>query len=322
MKAFTYESYGGPDVLVYSDTEIPLPGDGEVLIKVRASSVNPADWHFVRGEPYFARVIMGLRKPKERRVGIDVAGTVEAVGSDVTRFKPGDKVFGASRGTFAEYVCAPQTDVSLKPDNVTFEQAGTVGVAGHTALQAVRDHGHVKPGHKVLINGAAGGVGTFAVQIGKSFGADVTAVCSARNVEMVRSIGADKVVDYTNEDFTETDQQYDVIVDCMGRHQLSAITKIMTRNGIYVVVGAPTGRWIAPLPATIKTLVLSKFATQSVAMFIAKTRTQDLMTLGELMRSGKVKPVIDRSYPLPEVPAALRYLEEGHARGKVVITVA
>ena len=322
MKAAVYTRYGPPDVVQITDVEKPVPTDNEVLIRVRAASVNPLDWHYMRGTPYFLRVMAGLRKPKVTRLGVDVAGQVEAVGRNVTQFKPGDEVFGSCRGAFAEYACTSESALAMKPDNVTFEQAASVRVAALTALQGLRDKGQIQPGQKVLINGAAGGVGTFAVQIAKSFGADVTGVCSTRNVDMVRSIGADQVIDYTQEDFTKSGQRYDLILDCVGNHSLSACRRVLNPKGIYIGVGGPSGRWMIGLLArAIKALVLSRFVSQKLVMFLARRSKEDLTIMRELMETGKVTPVIDRRYRLSEVSEAIRYLEEGHARGKVVITL-
>ncbi len=321
MKAIVYSNYGSPDVLRCEEIEKPTAGDNEVLIKVRAASVNPFDWHFMRGTPYIVRIMAGLRKPKDKRLGVDVAGQVEAVGRNVTHFKPGDAVFGACRGAFAEYACSSESALVMKPDNVTFEQAASVPVAAFTALQGLRDKGHLQPGQKVLINGAAGGVGTFAVQIAKSFGADVTAVCSTRNVDMVRSLGADRVIDYTQEDFTKSGQRYDLFFDSVGNHPLSACRRVLNPKGIYIVVGGPDGRWLGPLTRLLKALVLSRFVSQKLVAFIAKPSKEDLTIMRELMEAGKVTAVIDKRYRLSEVPEAIRYLEEGHARGKVVITL-
>jgi NADPH:quinone reductase-like Zn-dependent oxidoreductase len=319
MKAIVYHSYGSPDVLKCEEIEKPTPADDEVLIKVRAAAVNPADRLF-RGTSYIVRILTGLRKPKDTRLGRDVAGQVEAVGENVTQFKPGDEVFGSCRGAFAEYVCTSERAVVVKPDNVTFEQAASVPVAAITALQGLRDKGRIQPGQKVLINGAAGGVGTFAVQIAKSFGVDVTGVCSTRNVEMVRSIGADRVIDYTQEDFTKGTQRYDLIFDCVGNHSLSACRRVLNPNGICILAGAPHKVWTV-LIRVLKALVLSRFVSQKFVMFIARRSKEDLTMMHELMEAGKVTPVIDRRYRLSEVPEAIRYLEEGHARGKVVITL-
>jgi NADPH:quinone reductase-like Zn-dependent oxidoreductase len=319
MKAIVCRNYGSPDVLKYEEIEKPTPGDDEVLIKVRAASVNPRDRLF-RGTSYIVRILTGMRKPKDTRLGVDLAGQVEAVGRNVTGFKPGDEVFGSCRGAFAEYACTSESALVVKPENVTFEQAASVSVAARTALQGLRDKGHIQPGQKVLINGAAGGVGTFAVQIAKSFGADVTGVCSTRNVEMVRSIGADRVIDYTQENFTKLGQRYDIIFDCVGNHSLSACRRVLDPNGICVIAGGPSKVWIV-LTRALKALVLSRFVSQNFVMFIARRSKEDLTIMHDLMKAGKVTPVIDRRYSLNEVPEAIRYLEEGHARGKVVITV-
>jgi NADPH:quinone reductase-like Zn-dependent oxidoreductase len=323
MKAAVYTRYGSPDVVQIKDVEKPVPKDDEVLLKVRAASVNPLDWHFMRGLPYLLRMMAGLRKPKITGLGVDVAGQVEAVGRNVTQFKAGDEVFGSCRGAFAEYVCTSESVLVKKPDNVTFEQAASVPVAAFTALQGLRDKGHIQPGKKVLINGAAGGVGTFAVQIAKAFGAEVTGVCSTRNVDMVRSIGADRVIDYTQEDFTKSGQRYDLFLDCVGNHSLLACRRVLNPKGVYVPVGGTSGPWmIGPLARALTTLVLSWFVSQKlVIFFLAKSNKADLTVLCELMAAGKVTPIIDRRYSLSEVPEAIRYLEEGHARGKVVITL-
>ena len=328
MKAITYSNYGSPDVLKFEDIEKPAPGDDEVLIKVRAASVNPYDWHFLRGKPYPLRIVAGLRKPKNKRLGVDVAGEVEAVGKKVTRLKPGDAVFGVSRGAFAQYTCASESKLTAKPGNVTFEQAASVPIAGLTALQGLRrgglgDKGQIPLEKRVLINGAAGGVGTFAVQIAKSFGAVVTAVCSTRNAEMVRSIGADHAIDYTREDFTKGGQRYDLILDCIANHSLLAFRRILNPKGNYIMVGAVDGggQWmIRFLTRLLKAMVLSWFASQKLVIVGAKLSQADLTVLHDLMKSGKITPVIDRRYSLQEVPEALQYLEEGHARGKVVVT--
>ncbi len=322
MKAIVYCEYGSPDVLRLEDVEKPAPGDDQICVRVRAAAVNPLDWHYVRGTPYVGRLEMGLRKPKVIRLGVDFAGTVESVGRSVTQFKPGDEVFGGRTGAFAEYVCVREgRAVVLKPPNVTFEQAAAVPVAAVTALQGLRDEGTLQPGQKVLINGASGGVGTFAVQIAKSLGADVTGVCSTRNVEMVRSIGADRVIDYTREDFTRSGERYDLILDNVGNHSLLDCRRALAPNGRYVQVGGPSGRWVDPLPRALGAYVLSLFVKQDMGAFLAELDKEDLTTLRDLMQAGKVTPVIDRRYRLSEVPAAIRYLEEGHARGKVVITV-
>jgi NADPH:quinone reductase-like Zn-dependent oxidoreductase len=322
MKAIIYDIYGPPDVLRLEEIDKPTPNDVELLIKVRAAALNPLDWHFMRGTPYFLRMMTGLRKPKVTRLGCDVAGQVEAVGASVTQFKPGDEVFGSCRGAFAEYVCTAESKLALKPDNLTFEQAAATPGAALTALQALRDKGHIQPDQKVLINGAAGGVGTFAVQLAKWFGAEVAGVCSTRNVDLVRSLRADQVIDYTQEDFTKSPQRYDVILDNVGNHSFSACSRVLNPKGICVAVGAQSGRWMIGFLARALTLsVLSWFTGRKFAMFITKLNKEDLTILCELMETGKVTPVIDRRYKLSEVPEAIRYLEEGHARGKVVITV-
>jgi NADPH:quinone reductase-like Zn-dependent oxidoreductase len=320
MKAIVYRCYGSPDVLEFEDVEKPTPADNEVLVKVHAASVNPLDWHYMRGSPYLMRLGSGLGAPKDSRMGVDFAGTVEAVGKNVTRFKPGDEVFGGRSGAFAEYIIVPDDRaMALKPSNATFEQAASMPIAAITALQALRDKGQLKPGQKVLINGASGGVGTFAVQIAKSFGAEVTGVCSTRNVEMVRSIGADHVVDYTKEDYTESGQLYDLIIDNVGNHSLLANRRVLNPDGIFVIIGGPKGNWLAPLINPIKALMLSPFVGQEFVMLLAKMDKDDLTILGNLMEAGKVTAVIDRHYRLSEVPAAIRYSEEGHARGKIII---
>ena len=320
MKAIVCHNYGPPDVLRCEEVEKPAAGDNEVLIKVRAASGNPLDWKIMKGRPYIARIMFGLRKPKNTRPGVDVAGQVEAVGRNVTQFKPGDEVFGSCRGAFAEYVCALESTLVTKPDNVSFEQAASVPVAAYTALQGLRDKGRVQPGQKVLINGAAGGVGTFAVQVAKWLGAEVTGVCSTRNVEMVRSIGADHVIDYTQEDFTKSGQGYDVLFDCIGNHPLSACRRILNPNGICVMAGGPD-KLQNILTRALTALVLSRFVSQKFVLFIAKRSKEDLTIMHELMKAGKVTPVIDRRYRLSECAEALRYLAEGHARGKIVITL-
>jgi NADPH:quinone reductase-like Zn-dependent oxidoreductase len=322
MKAAVYGQYGPPEVVQIRDVEKPAPKDNEVLIKIRAASLNPLDWHFMRGMPYFVRIAGGLLKPKDPRLGVDVAGQVEAVGNNVTQFKTGDEVFGVCRGALAEYACTSQSAVATKPPNVTFEQAASVPIAALTALQGLRDKGRIQSGQKVLINGAAGGVGTFAVQIAKSLGADVTGVCSTRNVEMVRSIGADQVIDYTQENFTKGGQKYDVILDCIANHSLPECRRVLSSNGTYIIVGGPTGRWMMGfLARLIKALVLSWFVSQKLVMLPVRQSQEDLTILHNLMKSRKVTPVIDRRYKLSEVSEAIRYLEEGHARGKVIITV-
>jgi len=325
MKAIVYCDYGLAN-LKLEDVEKPVPNDDQILVKVRAASVNPYDWHFIEGTPKIIRLMgVGLRKPKDTRVGVDFAGTVEAVGKNVTQFKPGDDVFGGKGGAFAEYVCRrAEGAVALKPANITFEQAASVNIAGITALQGLRDKGKVQPGQKILINGASGGVGTFAVQIAKSYGAEVTGVCSTRNLDLVRSLGADHVIDYTKEDFAKSEQRYDVILDNVPNHSLSECRRILTPKGKYVMIGGGgpnEGRWIGPFGRVIHTLLLSPFISQQMGMMMADANHKDLTILADMMQAGTVKPIIDRTYPLSQIADAIRYLEQGHARGKVVITL-
>jgi NADPH:quinone reductase-like Zn-dependent oxidoreductase len=324
MKAIVYCDYGTADVLQLEDIETPTPADDEILVRVRAAAVNPLDWHTMRGTPYVMRIGSGLRKPEVTRLGVDYAGTIEAVGQNVTQFRPGDDVFGGRTGALAEYVSArADRAVALKPANLTFEQAASVPIAAITALQGLRDKGKVQPGQKVLINGASGGVGTFAVQIAKSLGAEVTGVCSTRNLALVRSLGADHVIDYTREDYTRGPQRYDVILDNVGNRALLDNRRVLTPDGKYVLIGGggpDNGRWIGPFVRPIGALVLSPFVTQDMGMMLAELNKQDLTILSDLMQAGKVTPIIDRRFSLSEVPAAIRYLETGRARGKVVIT--
>ena len=323
MKAIIHETYGSPDVLELRDVETPAASDGQVLVRVRAASANPLDWHFLRGEPYVMRAQFGLRLPKRTNVGNDVAGVVEAVGKDVSRFKPGDEVFGDVNGSFAEYVAAPEELLESKPANLTFEQAAAVPVAALTALQGLRDKGGIRAGRRVLIIGASGGVGTFAVQIAKTFDAHVTGVCSTRNVDMVRSIGADDVVDYTKEDFTKRGETYDVIFQLAGTASPLACRRALTSKGTLLLSsGESSGRWIGPLSRILEALVESPFVGQQLVPFIAKRSADDLGIVKGLIESGKVTPVIDRTYPMREAADAIRYVEAGHAQGKVVVTVA
>ena len=322
MKAIVHCEYGGPEVLTLADVEKPTPADNQVLVKVRAASVNPLDLT-IRGL-WLLRPLSGLRKPKDTRVGVDYAGTVEAVGKNVTQFKPGDEVFGGKNGAIAEYVCVlADRSVVLKPANMTFEQAAAVPVAAITALQGLRDKGKIQPGQKVLVNGASGGVGTFAVQIAKSFGTEVTGVCSTHNVDLVRSIGADHVIDYTKEDFTKADQRYDLIYDLVGNHSFSERRRILNQNGICVMAGVGGAGWhdgiAMRLAGELNAYVRSRFVSQKFIAYIAQFNKQDMTLLADLMQSGKITPVIDRTYKLNETADALRYLEQGHARGKVVI---
>jgi NADPH:quinone reductase-like Zn-dependent oxidoreductase len=322
MKAIVCRNYGSPDVLKCEEIEKPTAGDNEVLMKILAAGLNPLDWHLKRGTPYIVRLMTGLRKPKDIRLGVDVAGRVEAVGRNVSQFKPGDEVFGSCRGAFAEYACTTESALVMKPKNVTFEQAAAVPVAAFTVLQGLCDKGQIQPGQKVLINGAAGGVGTFAVQIAKSFGADVTGVCSTRNVDLVRSIGADQVIDYTQEDFTKSGQRYDLIFDLVANHSLPACRRVLNPKGTYLAAGVLGNRsMIGLLTRSITALVLSPFVSQKLVMLLARRRKQDLTVMCELMEAGKVTPVIDRRYRLSEVADAIRHLEQKHARGKIVITL-
>ncbi len=324
MKAIVYCDYGSPDVLKLEEVEKPVPADDQILIKVHAASVNPLDWHYMRGIPRVMRIETGLRKPKLMRLGVDCAGTVEAIGRNVTRFKPGDEVFGGRNGALAEYVCAREEGaIVVKPASVSFEQAASVPIAGLTALQALRDKGQLQSGQKVLINGASGGVGTFAVQIAKSMDADVTGVCSTRNVDLVKSLGANHVIDYTKEDFAKTDQRFDLILDNVGTQPLSSFRRVLKPNGIYVMIGGGgpnDGGWIGAMSRPLKALIMSPFISQKMGMMLADLNKKDLSAMAELIRAGKVTPVIDRRYKLSEVPEAIRYLEEGHARGKIIIT--
>jgi NADPH:quinone reductase-like Zn-dependent oxidoreductase len=319
--------YGTPDVLQVKDIEKPTPADDQLLVRVRAVSVNPLDGHGIRGM-LLARIFSGgLRKPKESRVGVDYSGIVEAVGKNVTQYKVGDEVFGGRTGAFAQYVCVrAERGVALKPANVTFEQAAGVPVAAITALQGLRDKGHVQTGQKVLINGASGGVGTFAVQLAKAFGAEVTGVCSTRNLDLVRSIGADHAIDYTKEDFTKSDQHYDVIFDNVQNHSFSERRRVLTQNGVCVLAGIGGAGWHEDtwlhIARSFTTPFRSKFTSQKFLFYISQLNHNDLAFLADLMQSGKIKPVIDRTYKsLSEIPEAIRYLDQGHARGKVVITV-
>jgi NADPH:quinone reductase-like Zn-dependent oxidoreductase len=322
MKAIVRDRYGSPDVLELKDVQKPEIDDDGVLVRVRAASINAFDWHMMRGSPYLVRMMSGLRKPKSSAMGRDLAGYVDAVGKNVTEFRAGDEVFGSGVGALAEYVRGTAENFVPKPAGLTFEQAAAVSMAGRTALQGLRDNGQIKPGQRVLINGASGGVGTFAVQIAKAFGAHVTAVCSTRNVDQARSLGADEVIDYTRQDFTRGGQRYDLILDVAASGSLSSRRRVLEPNGILVGVGSADGGRTAPIVAgLIETAVLSRFGKQKAPFFIAKSSKEDLVVLKELIEAGKVRPVIDRTYPLSKAAEALAYLEKGHARGKVVITV-
>ena len=321
MKAIVGERYGRPDVLELRDVEPPKPAGDQVLVRVHASSVNPVEWYAVTGF-LPARVGSGLRRPEATGVGGDLAGRVEAVGADVTELHPGDEVLGTGTGAWAEYACAREARLAVKPPGLSFADAAAVPIAGCTALQALRDHGRVEPGQKVLVNGASGGVGTYAVQLAKTLGAHVTAVCSARNVELVRSLGADRVVDYAHEDFTRIGERHDLLLDVAGSRSLGALGRVLGRDATVVVVGGPmTYRRLGPLPHIGATLVMSKVRRRAARFFVAKIERDDLAYLASLLESGTIRSVIDRTYPLERASEALAYLGEGHARGKIVVTV-
>jgi NADPH:quinone reductase-like Zn-dependent oxidoreductase len=321
MTAVIYRCYGSPDVVEVTEVAKPVPADNEVLVKVQAASVNPLDWHYMRGSPYLLRLSAGLGSPDDLRLGVDFAGTVEAVGSGVTQFKPGDEVFGRSNGAFAEYVIVPEDrSVVHMPDEVSFEQAAALPIAAITALQALRDKGELKPGQKVLINGASGGVGTYAVQIAKAMGAEVHGVCSTRNLDLVRSLGADHVWDYRNEDYTESGETYDLIVDMVGNHSLMKNRRVLTDDGILVIVGGPKGNWLAPLKKPMGVIILSPFVDQQFRLLLARLNKDDLHQLAEYLQSGAVRSVIDQRFTLAEVPDAIRYSEAGRARGKIIVS--
>jgi NADPH:quinone reductase-like Zn-dependent oxidoreductase/uncharacterized protein YqgC (DUF456 family) len=325
MKAIVYHEFGSPDVLRIEEVDKPVPNDNQLLIKVRAVSVNPLDWHFMEGTPYIGRPLaFGFLKPDVQRLGVDYAGTVEAVGKNITEFKPGDEVYGNKFGAFAEYVVATDKALALKPASLTFEQAASLPVAAITALQALRDTGKLQPGQKVLINGASGGVGTFAVQIAKTFGAEVTGVCSGRNAELVRSLGADHVIDYTKQDFTKGAERYDLILDNVGNQPLAGFRQVLNPKGMYVMIGGGGVKddpWFGALVRPIKSIFMSEFVSQQMKPMLADMNRKDLTVLADMIQAGKVKPVIDRTYAFSQLPEAMRYLEEGHARGKVVVTV-
>jgi NADPH:quinone reductase-like Zn-dependent oxidoreductase len=323
MRAMVRDAYGSPDVLELRDIDRPRIGDDDVLVRVRAAGLDRGVWHVMAGLPYPIRLAgFGLRAPKNPVIGSDVAGVVEAVGGAVSRFRPGDEVFGIGKGTFAEYARAPENKLAPKPANLTFEQAAVVAVSGLTALQGVRDHGKVRPGQEALIIGASGGVGTYAVQIAKAFGARVTGVCSTTKAEMVRAIGADRVVDYTQEDFAEGERRYDLILDIGGNSSLSRLRHALTPRGTLVIAGGEGGgRWLGGTDRQLRALALSPFVGQKLGTFVSSENHEDLIFLKKLIEAGKVTPVIDRAYPLGDVPEAIRYLREGRARGKVVVLV-
>ncbi|MGB6604550.1 MAG: NAD(P)-dependent alcohol dehydrogenase [Steroidobacteraceae bacterium] len=323
MKAVVGRCYGSPDVLRVEEVARPAVADNQLLIRVHAAALNPLDWHLMRGTPYLVRLMAGFGRPDDVRVGVDFSGTVEAVGRRVSRFKPGDEVFGGKHGAAAEYVSVAEDGaIALKPANISFEQAAAVPIAAITALQALRDQGKIHAGEKVLINGASGGVGTFAVQIAKAYGAEVTGVCSTRNLDMVRAIGADHVIDYTREDFTRSGQRYDLVFDTVGNRALLDYRRVLTPTGIFVGVGGESrDNWIGPMRRWLDARMLAPFVSQKLRMFLAELNAPDLTVLAGLMREGKVTPVIDRRYGLDEAADAMRYLEKGHARGKVIISV-
>ena len=322
MKAVVSRCYGGPETLEYLDVAKPVPGPKDVLVKVKAAAVNPLDYHYMRGSPYLMRLSAGIGRPSDTSMGVDFAGVVEAVGEEVTEFAVGDAVFGGRSGAFAEYVVVPEDRaITAKPDNVSFDEAAAIGIAGVTALQALRDHGQLQAGQKVLINGASGGVGTYAVQIAKSLGAEVHGVCSTRNVEMVLALGADHVFDYKKENYTESGNEYDLIVDMVGNLSLSANRKVLKPEGRMVLVGGPKGDWIAPLVPLVKAMTLSLFVDQEIGSILARLSGDDLDHLAGLMADGQMTTRIDTHYPLSETAEALRYLETQRARGKVIIDV-
>jgi NADPH:quinone reductase-like Zn-dependent oxidoreductase len=322
VKAIVYHEYGPPDVLRCEEIEKTIPGDKDVSLKVHAASLNPYDWHFMRGEPYAIRLMAGLGKPRNKRLGADVSGVVDAVGRSVTQFRPGDAVYGVCQGAFGEFVCTAEAKLVKKPDAVSFEHVASVPIAALTALQALRDKGKLQPQQTVLVNGASGGVGTFGVQIAKSFGAKVTGVTSTRNLELVRSIGADHVIDYTKQDFTNGDHRFDLILDCVGNHSFSECRRVLNRGGKLLAAGGKTDNWmLKPIGRMISAAFQSMFVSQKCVSVLAKMNQADLLVLNDLLSSGKVVPVIDRRCKLDEVPDAIRYLEEGHARGKIVMTL-
>jgi NADPH:quinone reductase-like Zn-dependent oxidoreductase len=324
MKAIVRDTYGSADVLRLGEIERPVPGNGEVLVQVRAAGLDPGVWHLMAGLPYLVRLMgFGLREPKNPVLGADLAGIVESVGRDVSGFQPGDEVFGIGKGSFAEYACAPEEKLVPKPENLTFEQAAVVGISGLTALQGLRDAGEIQPGQRVLIIGASGGVGSFAVQIAKAFGGEVTGVCGTTKVEMVRSLGADHVIDYTREDFADAGQSYDLILDTAGNRSLANLRRTLAPEGTLVIVGGEGGgRWLGGFDRQIlRAPVLSLFVRQKLRGLTSKERKEDLLVLKELVEAGRVMPVIGRTYPLAEAPDAIRYLEQGHSKGKAVIAV-
>jgi len=322
MRAWVHRCYGGTEALSLERHDRPVPADDELLVRVAAAAVNPYDWHFMTGSPYLMRLMTGLSRPDEIRVGADFSGTVVAVGADVTRFAPGDEIFGSATGSFAEYLTVTEDGpVAAKPANVSFEQAAATGIAAFTAIQALRDHGALEAGETVLINGASGGVGTFAVQIARAMGAEVTGVCSARKMDVVRSIGADQVIDYRQQDYTDSERRYDVIVDMVGNRSVLANSRVLNPDGRLVIVGGPKGDWFAPLKPVVESALMSPFVEQQVGTMLAYRKRDDAIRLGELMRDGALTPVVDRTFVLDELPAAIEYWKSGKATGKVTVTV-
>ncbi len=322
MKAIVRTKYGSPDVLELREIDKPIPKDNQVLVRVCAASVNPLDWHLLRGEPFLIRLMgFGIFTPKQQLLGTDIAGRIEAVGKDVTKFKVGDAVFGAGTAGFAEYACMREDKLVLKPANVTFEQCAAVPVAGITALQGLRDHGKIQSGQAVLINGASGGVGTFAVQIAKAFGAQVTGVCSTKNLEMVKSVGADHVIDYTKEAFWKSETKYDLILDNAAFQSIRESLRALKPNGIYVIVGGDSSSSLRILLSLVLNPLIALMAKRKLVSFMARIKQSDLEFLKELLESGKIVPVIEQKFPLSEVPEAIRHVEKGHTRGKVIISV-
>jgi NADPH:quinone reductase-like Zn-dependent oxidoreductase len=314
LQAMVYRRYGSPDVLVLDEIDEPAPADDEILVKVRAASVNRADWHLLTGKPFLVRLVAGLLKPKFEVLGLDMAGQVERVGKNVRRFRPGDEVFGSARGAFAEYLCARESELAPKPSNLSFEEAASVPTAGVTALQGLRDGGRIRAGQKVLINGASGGVGTFAVQLAKAFDAKVTAVCSGAHLDLVRSIGADRLIDYTEEDFTQTGQRYDLIFDTVAKRSFGVCRPALGSRGTYVTTDASPSRQLQARRAAM-------LGNQRMVALFATVNRKDLVLLRHWLDAGQIKPVIDRSYRLADVPEALRYIARGHAAGKIVVTM-
>lgn len=323
MKAIVQDRYGAPeDVLKLQEIDMPTVGNSEALVRVHAAPVSGDDWHLMRGLPYLARLIVGLRRPKNRIPGLDVAGTVEAVGKEVTTLQRGDEVFGWCDGSLAQYVSVPVGQLLVKPANLTLEEAASVPIAAFTALQGVRDRGQIRPGQKVLITGASGGVGMYAVQIAKAYGAEVTGVCSTAKMDLVRSVGADHVIDHTKQDFSETSDRFDVLIDIYGNPSLSACTRVLKPGGTLVFIGGTGGRWLMGIDRWLRAMLLAPFLRLKVRLLVHKDRLEDLVTIRDLIEAGKVTPVLDMAYPLAEVSNAIQYVTEGHARGRVMISIA